>query len=58
MRRPQSERETALLKYAKRNIPSLEPEDDPFGDKELFETETARYFAVSGNSAAVDPGAK
>lgn len=49
------DKSTILLAYAKREIPKTE--DDPFNDRELFDTECARYFAVAGATPSVDPNA-
>jgi hypothetical protein len=56
MRSTVNDRHTALLRYAKRELPTAT--DDPFGDKELFDKECARYFALSGDKVEIDQKAK
>lgn len=53
-----ADRQTALLRYAKNEIPKHFEHDDPFGDQELFETETARFFAAEGTQVEIDPEAR
>ena len=47
-----------LLTQAKRTIPQLAKEDDPFGDRELFDKEVTRFFVCSGSEIEIDPKAK
>lgn len=54
----QKQREIILLKYAKRTIPGTSEEDDPFGDRELFDQEVTRYFVVQGSRIEIDPNAR
>lgn len=54
----QKQKEKVLLQYAKRTIPGASEEDDPFGDRQLFDQEVARYFVVEGAKIRIDPNAK
>lgn len=47
-----------LLTNAKRSIPGLAKEDDPFGDRELFDREVTRFFVCEGSKLEIDPNAK
>ena len=53
-----AEKQRILLTNAKRSIPKLAKEDDPFGDRELFDREVARFFVCSGSKLEIDPNAK
>lgn len=54
----QKKKEKILLQYAKRTIPGASEEDDPFGDRKLFDQEVARYFVCEGTKMEIDPNAK
>ena len=47
-----------LIAHAKKSIPKIDPNDGPFGDRELFDREVARFFVCSGAKMEIDPNAK
>ncbi len=53
-----AEKQRILLMNAKRSIPGMTEEDDPFGDRELFDREVTRFFVCSGKELEFDPNAK
>jgi hypothetical protein len=53
-----AEKQKILLTQAKRTIPGLAKEDDPFGDRELFDREVTRFFVCQGAKIEIDPKAK
>ena len=52
-------KETILLKCAKEMIPLVDPNDDPLGDKDIFNENVAAYFAYDKKAKVKeDPNAK
>jgi hypothetical protein len=54
----QAQKEKILLKTLKNSVSTLDPIDDPFGDKQLFDEQVTAYFLVKKAKARIDPNAK